>query len=572
MTNTLIASTKEQKPPMSAFWLIVWGSALSCSWLLPNHYMPWTAFHTDAWSALSFLIAALVVALRVDTDLAWHRSATWIGLALSIPAVQYLSGMIPFAGQAWIVSVYLLGLLLAILTGQRWEKANPGQLADGIFWAIGVASLVSVSLQLQTWLGIIETGIFDIWSMGLSGARPYANLGQPNQLATLLIWGLLSCAWAFQTRRIGSWTSICMAVFLLVGIALTQSRTAWLALGFLTASTWWWRRLWRNSLVPWATTGLFAFFWLAHPLLYKVRQALGLAVQDELFRQSSHGELRFTAWRLFLRSAIESPWLGYGWTTVGNAQLKVASEFLPLYPTFGYSHNLFLDMILWLGIPLGFLISSAIVVWFLRTFTGISDAKSAILVMCLGVVGIHAMLEFPLYYAYFLLPTGVLVGILNSQDINNTTNIPRWTFVSALIVSLVLVAAVINDYFRIESNYREVQFESARIGTLPIGDPPKVLLLTQLRENINFMRYKVKEGMPKEDIENLIKVATAYPSGGRSYKVAMALALNSDPSRASDWLQRICTISSPDECALIKNVWKRDGASNPHIHAVNWPD
>lgn len=558
--------------PMTPFWLTVWAVALSCTWLLPNHYMPWTAFHTDAWGAIVFLAAAVVVALRSSGPLVWHGSAVLVAVALCIPALQYWSGLLFFAGQMWIVTTYLLGLVLAMLVGQRWEQAKPGQLADGLFLAIGIASIVSVNLQLQTWLGLIDTGMFDIWSMGLSGARPYANLGQPNQLGTLLIWGLLACMWAFQTRRIGVWGAVLMAVFLLVGIALTQSRTAWLGLTFLAACSWWWRRLWRVRVLPWVVMGLFVFFWVCHPLLHMLRELLQLGAESEYFRQGPQGDLRFVAWRLLASAALEHPWLGYGWSSIARAQLEVAQDFPALAPTFGYSHNLFLDLVLWLGVPLGLFVSFALVAWFGKTTLQVKTAQNALLVMCLGVVGIHAMLEFPLAYAYFLLPAGAIAGALNNSSGGRTWATPRWTLFSIWLLAAALLGAVVRDYFRIESSFREVQFEVARIGTLPVGAPPDVWLLTQLSENINFMRYEVKEGMTTQELDALADIATAYPSGGRSYKVAKGLALNHQPEQASKWLRTVCKISTPDECALIQRIWLRDASASPLIAAVSWPE
>ncbi len=575
LLDASVATTSHEKTqaagaPMTPFWLVIWGLVLSCTWLLPNHYMPWTAFHTDAWCALTFLVGAATVAIRVPGPLVWHNNALLVAVALVIPLAQYLTGRLFFAGQMWIALTYLLGLLLVLLIGQRWERAKPDQLGDALFFAIGIASIVSVNLQLQTWLGLIETGMFDIWSMGLSGTRPYANLGQPNQLGTLLIWGLLAGAWAFHTRRIGACVAVLMAGFLLVGIALTQSRTAWLGLTFVLACSWWWRRLWRTPAVPWAMTGLFVFFWVIHPLLHTVRELLALGVEGDYFRQGPQGDLRFVAWRLFAAAAWEHPWLGYGWATIGRAQLEVAKHFPPLYPTFGYAHNLFLDLVLWLGIPLGLCVSAALSVWFVLQVSKVGNAKDAVLVMCLGAVGIHALLEFPLAYAYFLLPAGAMVGILNSRHGGQVWMTPRWSLFVLWIVASFLVSAVIRDYFRIESSYRAYEYEAARIGTLPIGEPPEVLLLTQLRETISFMRDDPKEGMSAQALEDMAKVATAYPMGGRSYKMAKALALNHQPLQALEWLETVCKISSPDECALIQRVWIRDAAAQPLLQAVRW--
>lgn len=561
------------EPPLTPFWLGLWACALSFAWLLPNHYPPWPAFHADAWTATILTLASAAVIVRSNTPTQWHGSAVLVAVLVCVPWLQYSAGLISFAGQAWISTAYLLGLLLALLTGQRWERACPEQLAAGLFLAIGVASVVSVNLQLQTWLGLIDAGIFDLWSMGLAGERPYANFGQPNQLATFLLWGLLACAWGYTNEKIRASVALLLACFLLLGIALTQSRTAWLGLTFLVLATWTWRRLWRSKWVPWSVTALFVFFWLCPPFLKGLADALLLGSEYSYFRGQLQGELRPLAWRLFIDAALNRPWLGYGWTEVGSAQLSVASDFSPLYATFGQSHNLFLDLVLWVGLPIGIFVSAALIWWFASCTRAVSNAKDAILLMFLSVIGIHAMLELPLHYAYFLLPTGMVMGVVNSRVGGKPMWItPRWTLMGLWLVAAVLLSGIVRDYFRVESSFQTLRFELARIGTLPPGKPPDVVLLTQLRERIRFMRYKVKPGMSPEELAWVLQVVNAYPGGGVLYKAATALALNDRPQEARQWLKRICKISSVEECDLIKRVWAQDSRGNPAIAAVPWPN
>lgn len=518
-------------------------------------------------------LASVAVIIRCQASTQWHSTAVLVALLACVPWLQYSAGLISFAGQAWISTAYLLGLLLALLTGQRWERAGPDQLAGGLFWAIGLASVVSVNLQLQTWLGLIDTGIFDLWSMGLTGPRPYANMGQPNQLATLLLWGLLAGAWGYHSEKISAPVALLLASFLLLGIALTQSRTAWLGLTFLLLASWAWRRLWRSRWVPWSVTGLFVFFWLCPPLLRALADALLLVSEPSYFRAQLQGELRPLAWRLFIDAALNRPWFGYGWHEVGGAQLAVAADFPPLYATFGHAHNLFLDLVLWLGLPFGIFVSAALVWWFLSCMRAVSNAKDAILVMFLGIIGIHAMLELPLHYAYFLLPTGLVMGVLNQRVGRKPLwTSPRWTLMGLWLVAALLLSSIVRDYFRVEASFQTLRFELARIGTLPIGQSPDVLLLTQLRERIGFMRYQAKAGMSPQELEWVKQVASTYPGGGVLYKVATALALNGRPDEAQQWLKKICKISSPEECDLIKRVWAVDSRANPLIASTPWPD
>ena len=559
---------------MSSFWLVAWSCGLSIAWLLPNHFLPWTGFHADAWCALILLIAAAALTIRSKSTVQWHRTTVLVALLTCVPGLQYSMGLISFSGQAWISTAYLSGFLLALLSGQRWERIGPNQLANGLFLAIGVASVLSVTLQLRTWLGLMDTGVTDLWSMGLVGGRPYANLGQPNQLATLLLWGLLASFWAYSTEKISAPVAVLLASFLLIGIALSQSRTAWIGLVTLVIASWVWRRLWRSKWVPWSFLALFFVFFAYTPLLKALPDALQIVSAQTSFRGDQlEGGLRPLAWRLFLDAALTQPWFGYGWSEVTKAQLAVAADFPPLYSTFGQAHNLFLDLVLWLGLPLGLLISAAAVWQFIAYIRAVPNAKVAILVMFLGVIGIHAMLELPLHYAYFLLPTGLVVGVLNhSMGGKALWTSPRWTLMGLWLATTVLFSTIVSDYFRVEASFLAARFESANIGNRSQDKPPEVVLLTQLRERIGVIRFDVKRGMTRDEISWLLQVVNAYPSSGFIYKAAKALALNDRPLEAQQWLKKICKVSVDEQCDLAKRSWEQDALSSPLMAAVSWPN
>ncbi|MDP3617237.1 MAG: hypothetical protein Q8R49_05400, partial [Rhodoferax sp.] len=140
------------KQPMTRFWLIGWALALALGWLLPDHHLPWSTFHVDAWLAIMLSLASLAVIWRSTSPVVWHGITLLVAMLVLVPGLQYALGLVLLSGTAWISSAYLIGLLLALLTGARWESASPGQLADGLFLAVGMAALLSVGLQLHQWL------------------------------------------------------------------------------------------------------------------------------------------------------------------------------------------------------------------------------------------------------------------------------------------------------------------------------------------------------------------------------------------------------------------------------------
>lgn len=556
---------------MTPFWLVSWALTLSVAWLLPNHYPPWSTFHMDAWTAIVLSLASAAVIVRSKGHFVWHGITLLTAGLVFVPVFQYSFGLILLSGTAWISNIYLIGFLLALLTGARWESASPGQLADGLFLSIGMAALISVGLQLHQWLAL---DLLDIWSMGEGYGRPFANFGQPNNLSTFLLWGLMAAAWGYVRQRIGVWTALFMAAYLLFGLALTQSRTAWVAMVLLVVASWIWRRLWSNPRWTWVVTGLGLYFaacvmslgWLSHLFELTLSSDLG-----DVMRISS--EQRPAVWALFIDAAWQRPWAGYGWNQVALAQLAASLGHPALHTVFTHAHNLFLDLVLWCGIPLGLFISVCLVLWFWLRLRAVRGAEDAVLLLFLLVVGNHAMLELPLHHAYFLLPAGLVMGALNVRLPGRPMiAVGRWSMVVVWLLSVALLALLIRDYARVETSYQALRFEWARIKTVTRGGPPDVVLLTQWRDFIRLARFEPTSGMSVAELDWLRKATITSPSTGGFHKLAAALAMNQQPEEAILWLKRICKIVSETQCTAVKMAWESQSLGNPDMAAVSWPN
>ena len=525
----------------------------------------------DVWAALIILPMAGAVLWRTRNQVSMSVFGV-IALGLSImPWLQYSVGMVPIVGTAWISFAYLLGFALTILVGQRWERDSPAQLSDGLFLAIGVASLMSVGLQLHQWL---QLEIIDIWSMGNGFGRPFANFGQPNQLGTLLLWGLLALGWGALRGYIRPVIMVITTVFVLFGLALTASRTAWVGVVLLVAAAWYWRALWPWRLSPWIVTALAVCFFTFIRIIPFMANGLLLSSSESeleaLARLSS--ETRPQIWTMFLDAVMQRPWLGYGWNQGIAAQLTVAADQPPMGVLFSYAHNLFLDLFLWCGIPIGLMLSAFLVTWLWRRFRAIHDPASALMFLLIVVVGNHSMLEFPLYYAYFLFPTGLIIGALDTRLHGMMLSLwQRWLAGFLWMGSIVLLALMVRDYARIEASYQVLRFEWANIRTNAFRNPPDVLLLDQLRDLIVIARFEPSAGMSLAQLEWMRHVSNLYPSAGVIHKLSTALAWNNQPEEASLWLRRLCAVAPHGQCSAVKNAWKSQSETDPRLAAVPWP-
>ncbi|MBC7376761.1 MAG: O-antigen ligase C-terminal domain-containing protein [Burkholderiaceae bacterium] len=565
-------STRAKDPSrlMSSFWMCAGALSLAWAWLIPNHFLPWISFHRDMWVALNLLLGSFVLIACDRRAIPWYPLSIVAAATVAVPAIQWWCGLVLFEGTAWISIAYILGFLLATLTGATWAKRNADELADTLFISIGFAASLSVAIALYQWLNMTGMGF---WILLIAeDRRAIGNLAQPNQLATFLNWGLLACAWALSRGLVRGPVALLWAVYLLTGIALTQSRTSWVILTVLAFSLWHWRALLKLRGAQWIVLGLACYFMLLNIALEPLANALYLGDTISPLAKTPH-ETRPAIWGMLLDASFQHPWAGYGWTQVSLAQLTVATNHPEIKGiSLSHAHNLFLDFVLYMGWPIGLALSVATMAWWWRHFRRIAQVGNAILFLFVTAVGIHAMLELPLHYGYMLLPTGLVMGMLDSRNsARNPRMGSRWVYAAICLCGSVLLGVVIRDYLIIEANYQAYRFEKARIGTLPPGKTPDVWLLTQHREILRMGRFTPVPGMTPEQIQQMIDVTETYMSVSNIYELALTLGLNHRDAEARAWLVKACYVLPDEHCSMGKAAWREAQQTYPELASISWP-
>jgi O-antigen ligase len=557
---------------ISGIWLTMWSLGLAWCWLLPNHYPPWSSFHMDAWAAIMWLAISGAVLWHGRHD---NRVSLLACIALAfalMPLVQRFAGQVTFNGTAWLATAYLLGFGLAILIGYRWERHAPGQLGDGLFMALTIAGILCVGLQLHQWLQLDR---IEIWAMGDRSGRPYANMGQPNQLATMLLWALIALAWLGIRKKIHPGVLVLAALFFLTGLALTLSRTGWIGLVLLCAGAWYWRIQWPWRHTAWTVTALVLVFFGLVRTLPMLHHMLHLSAPfgelESLLRMTT--ESRPQIWAMFVEAIMRQPWMGYGWNQVSAAQVAVAVDVTPIHVQFSHAHNIFLDLMLWCGAVVGGLLTLFLCHWMWRRFRTAGDAQAALLYLFVLVIANHAMLELPLHYLYFLLPTGVVMGALDARAGAASLSLRRIQLGYGIwLVSAALLTVIVRDYLRVEASYQVLRFEWANFNTAASREPPDVWMLDQLRGMITLARFEPTRNMSAAQLAGMRDLANLYPTSGIIHKYAAALAWNHQPDAAALWLQRMCAIVPAGQCAAVTRSWKQMAANDPDIAVVSWPN
>lgn len=554
--------------PSVPLWTALWALVAVWGWLLPNHYFPWVAFHVDAWVAWGLLIGSAVLIVATANPVKVHRLPLVVAVLLFVPTLQWLGGLMPYAGQAWVTTAYLLGFLLSLLVGAHAEATQPERALDALFLAIGGAAILSVGIQLYQWFWL--SGI-DIWIVPISEQRPFGNLAQPNQMATFLLWGLVAIGWGSLQKKLSPGVAVLAALYLLLGIALTQSRTAIVSITVVAVLVCYWRRLFPAPLkAVVVASGLLAYFAACLLVIEPISRVLLLPQPFSALERIGGADIRWEVYKLFVSAALQQPWWGFGWTTLAPAQLAVAESQAPFTGIFQQSHNLFLDLIVWVGIPLGATFSAILVIWFVRRFIRVNSLKNALLVIFVLVFGMHTMLELPHHYAYMLLPVGLVMGVLNTRlGASTVAKVSRAWLIGLWAVAATLLGLITRDYFLIEADFLALRFEKAYRMPAP-EKLPNILVLDHLAEQIRLGRSGVSTDMSQQDIDRWRVGADSFPSPSNLYMHIAALAMNGRVEEAQIRMRKIANVLPPDHYDELGRVWVKQSKQHPALARVEW--
>jgi O-antigen ligase len=555
-------------------WAVLWVAAVAAPWLLPTHMIPWRAFHADWLMALVLLPGAFWAALRRREVFRVPLVAFGVLSVACIPLLQFAGGMMTFAGDAWVAAIYLFGLALAIVTGARFQQVAPGRLVDTLFAAFAVAGLVSVGIALWQWLRLspLRWADFDfiLHYPGL-GYRPFGNLGQSNHLATLLVWSLIAVWWAYLSGRVRGAVAIGAAAFLIVGITATQSRTAWLEMAVLLAGAALWHRPLKGRRCLPALIGLALLAVALAASWATINRVVDQEAARSLSAEMSAG-LRPSAWWLFVDAALQRPWFGWGWNQIALAQSSVALDHPSLHYSFQNAHNVVLDLVVQNGLPLGLLIALGLAAWILAKARRVDTAAACLLWLAVTVLGVHALLEFPQNYAYFLLPAGLMIGALEAMCPQGAVwPVNRWAIVGALALAAVSTAWVGIEYNIAERNLERLRFERAHVGPSRNSQAPDLVLLTQLREFLRALRLRPEAGMSEDQLELMRRVTRQYPSDGNHLMLAAMEGLNGKPDQAARTLERMCRMVPAQRCRDALATWGEMAKTTPALAKVVVP-
>lgn len=549
--------------------------ALAGAWLAPNHYPPWTSFHGEAaaFAALLLYSAARVAwPCPLIADRGW-----WLVAALiAIVAIQWGSGQIPYGGDAFVSSLYLAGWAVAWWLGSNSLRIETR--SEPLFWLawiVVVAAALTVAVAQLQWLRMENTlGIFAA-ERG-PNMRPYSNFGQPNHMASLL---MMATAFAFLLRatgKLGTVGCVALVAWFSWGLTLSESRSGLLSafcIGALIVAKG------RDAGLPrarWVATWLavLALLALAWP---RVNEALYL--QEPLGTLVVRDSGRQVIWKQCIAGIEKSPWIGYGFHQTMAGQ-KAGAASVDGSQASDYAHNVVLDAMLWVGVPLGLLLAGGATWWLLRVLLRTKGATEVLLFGSILPLLVHSMVEFPFAYSYFLFPGTWATALLARMQRDRIASAParmakhaaRVRVTLAIVLLGIACTATAREYLLAEEDNRVMRFEMRRVGRTPADyAAPHLVILTQLGGMLQLGRVEPHENMSREELERLRVGSVQFGWANLQLVYAMSLAMNGEPRRAEREMRLLHASYGDVAYAQARELWARMQGQHPELAQVHMP-
>lgn len=364
---------------------------------------------------------------------AW-QVAKPVGMALALlMASVFVSSLwdsLPWS-LAWSALALLAAAFTLLASGAAVRPAHEALRAFEAFCVgFAVAGVVNALIAV---VQVFAPGWPDGDWLAASGipGRAVGNFRQPNHLSSLLTWSAVAVVALTALGRLPwRWAAACGSLILL-GVVLSASRTGTLSVLILA--------LWglADRRLPRPARALLVLAPVVYGLAWggmtwwaqSSAQAFGGTA-----RLSEHdvSGSRFGIWSNTWALIRTHPWWGVGFGEFNFAWSLTPFAGRPV-AFFDHTHNLLLQFAVELGLPMAAALS-ALLLWGLWRAVrngwgngwspGMGVAQRSAFVMVL-LMALHSQLEYPLWYAYFLLPCAWAWGFALAQPLESVPGSPR---------------------------------------------------------------------------------------------------------------------------------------------------
>lgn len=398
---------------------------------IPVFYAEWIAGAMGLAAAFPLIIKALNPAIKIPQTALIFPSIT------AILALQWMLGMLHSTQYALLVFSYLAwAFLLVVLGSHLRQKLGWEKVVSTLAWFLVIAGIINVGIvTLQI---VVRTGGTISFLPYLS---EYGSISQPNHFANFIALATASLIYLYTKKRFSLSFFMLMLVCFLAMLSFSGSRSSWLYLAAITVLS---VALQTNAIRQQTnsaeTRNLLHISILLLPIFVLVQLFTYYVLPNELANlpterlinaaNADTPSARLHIWFDSLRLFLQSPWIGNG-----AGSIRIESFLLLDRPAamasghvFENAHNLFLHLLTEMGLGGFLIVLVSLAIWFRAFKWRKLNSESWWLMALITVIGIHSMLEYPIWFAYFL---GIAAFLLGMGD-EKFVSISKSTIISKL--------------------------------------------------------------------------------------------------------------------------------------------
>ena len=430
-------------------------------WLVPflhyRHENPLTTFHQEWWAFFLGLLAASSLLVKDGgAKLVLPRMVLLpLGLVL-IALLQMALGDIAYVAQGKLFILYLLfAALLMVVGASLRERVGLTCVAST------VAIFALVAAELNAALGFIQHFHWhtplDSVIVSKAAVSLYGNLAQPNHYANFLALGLAALGLLYQQGKLKLLYVLPLLAPLLFVLTLSGSRSSWLYLIFMALLSWGfaWRDAQFRRLKIYGVLLLVGFA-LMHGVVqlpFVVNAGDHLNTLTRLLAEDNGTRsIRAYLWQeggaVFMQAPLFG--VGFGQFALHHFQMQPwqGAGVVGLYT---HAHNLIFQLAAETGVTGVLLLLGTLGAWLWGFRRVTLTAAHWWAYAALGVLAIHSLLEYPLWYSYFLALAALLIGLVDERKFKSLNP----NLADMLLLAFIMLGAV--SLWQFERDYQRLR-------------------------------------------------------------------------------------------------------------------
>ncbi|EPF9426217.1 Wzy polymerase domain-containing protein [Neisseria gonorrhoeae] len=482
--------------------------------------------------AISFLLFAMAAFWWLQARLmnliypGMNDIASWVFILLAVSAWACKS-LVAHYGQERIVTLFAWSLLI-------------GSLLQSCIVVIQFAGWENTPLLQNI---IVHRG------QGVIG-----HIGQRNNLGHYLMWGILASAYLNGQRKIpAALGAICLIMQTAV-LGLVNSRTilTYIAAIALILPFWYFRSDKSNRRTM---LGIAAAVFLTALFQFSMNAILetftGIRYETAVERVANGGFTdlpRQSEWNKALAAFQSAPIFGHGWNSFAQQTFLINAEQHTIHDNFlstlfTHSHNIILQLLAEMGISGTLLVAATLLTGIAGLLKRSLTPASLFLLCALAVSMCHSMLEYPLWYVYFLIPFGLML-FLSPAEASDGIAFKKAANLGILTASAAIFAGLLHldwTHTRLVNSFSPAADDSAKTLNRKINELRYISAnspMLSFYADFSLVNFALPEYPETQTwAEEATLKALKYRPYSATYRIALYLMRQGKVAEAKQWMR-----------------------------------